>query len=164
MNVGTHVRGVQIGLVNVADRVDGAAVGLVNVVGNARTRFVAWVDSSARGNVGIKYQHELLFTLISGGYRLNRLTEPEGKMLEPAFAIGGHLEFGSAFAELDVQYAFRQANDEDAREKHLSRYRLTLGYDPVRSFGGFVGGALEQAFDRDGSSFGALVFAGIQLF
>jgi hypothetical protein len=164
LNVGTRVRGVQIGLVNVADRVDGASLGIVNVVGNARTRLVGWVDSSSRGNVGIKYQHAFIFTLISGGYRLNRVTEPQGEMLEPAFAIGGHLEFGAAFLELDAQYAFRQASDEDATEKHLSRYRLTLGYDPVRRFGGFVGGALEQAFDRDGSSLGGLAFAGIQLF
>ena len=164
LNVGTQVRGVQIGLVNVADRVDGASLGILNVVGNARTRLVGWADSSARVNIGIKYQHALIFTLISAGYRMNRLTEPEGKLLEPAFAIGGHLEFGQAFLELDVQYSFRQASEEDAREKHLSRYRLTLGYDPVRRFGGFVGGALEQVFDRDGSSLGGLAFAGIQLF
>jgi hypothetical protein len=164
LNVGTHVRGTQIGLVNVADEVDGVSVGIVNVVGNARARVVGWVDSSAYGNVGIKYQHKYLFTLISGGYRLNRLTEPDGKLLEPGFAFGGHFDLGSAFAELDVQYAFRQANDEDAREKHFSRYRLTLGYDPVRAFGAFVGGALEQAFDRDGTTFGGLAFAGIQLF
>jgi len=164
VNVGGHVRGAQIGLVNVADEVDGASIGFVNVVGNARTRLVGWVDSSARGNVGIKYQHGFLFTLISGGYRLNRLMEPQGKLLEPAFALGGHLEFGSAFVELDVQYTFRQANDEDAREKHISRYRATLGYDAVRSFGGFVGAALEQRFDRDGSSAGGLAFAGVQFF
>jgi len=85
-------------------------------------------------------------------------------LLEPAFAVGGHVDFGSAFLELDVQCAFRQASVELAKEQHLSRYRLTLGYDPVKRFGGFVGGALEQAFDRDGSSFGALGFAGIQLF
>ncbi len=164
VNVGTHVRGVQIGLVNVADKVDGASVGIVNVVGDARTRVVGWVDSSARGNIGIKYQHAFLFTLISGGYRLNRLTEPQGKLLEPAFAFGGHMDFGPAFAELDVQYAFRQSTDEDAFEKHISRYRLTLGYDPVRKFGGFIGGAVEQVFERGGSSVGGLLFAGFQLF
>ena len=164
VNVGTRVRGVQIGLVNVADEVDGVSIGIVNAVGDARTRLVGWVDSSARGNIGIKYQHAFLFTLISGGYRLNRLTEPEGKLLEPAFAIGGHLDLGPAFVELDAQYSFRQASDEDAKEKHLSRYRVTLGYDPVKSFGVFVGAALEQAFDRDGSSLGGLLFGGVQFF
>jgi hypothetical protein len=164
VNVGTHVRGVQLGLVNIADKVDGASVGILNVVGNARTRLVGWVDSSARGNIGIKYQHAFLFTLLSGSYRLNRLTEPEGKFLEPAFALGGHLDFAPAFVELDVQYAFRQASDEDALEKHISRYRVTVGYDPVRSFGAFLGGAVEQRFDRDGGSTGVLGFAGIQLF
>jgi hypothetical protein len=164
VNVGTHVRGVQLGLINIADEVDGASVGILNVVGNARTRLVGWVDSSARGNIGIKYQHAFLFTLISGSYRLNRLTEPEGKFLEPAFAIGGHLDFAPAFVELDAQYAFRQASDEDALEKHISRYRITVGYDPVRSFGGFVGGAVEQRFDRDGGSTGVLGFAGVQFF
>ena len=34
----------------------------------------------------------------------------------------------------------------------------------MKRLGGFVGAALEQTFDRDGNSFGALGFAGIQLF
>jgi hypothetical protein len=148
----------------VADKVEGASVGIVNVVGDARTRVVGWVDSSARGNIGIKYQHAFLFTLISGGYRLNRLTEPQGKLLEPAFAFGGHMDFGPAFAELECQYAFRQSTDEDVfREAHQplpAHARLRSG-TKIRRFhrrGGRTGVRARR------SSVGGLLFAGLQLF
>jgi hypothetical protein len=102
--------------------------------------------------------------MISGGYRLNRLNEPQGKLLEPAFTLGGHFDLGKSFVELDAQYTFQQANDELAKERHVARYRATVGHDPVKRFGGFVGAAFEQTFDREGQSAGVLGFAGIQLF
>lgn len=164
VNVGGEIDGTAIGLVNVADRVDGLALGLVNVVGNARTRLAAWADSSGRANLGIKYRQDWLFTMLSAAYRMNRAADLDGELVEPAFAIGGHAEFGKSFVELDVQYAFRGESVDQLKEQHIARYRLSAGFDPVKAFGVFAGGALEQKFDRDGSSVGALGFAGIQVF
>ena len=84
VNVGGEIEGATVGLVNVADRVDGLALGLVNVVGNARTRFAAWADSSGRAQHRDQVPAEVAFHAAVGGLPDEEPERPRG----PAYRAG----------------------------------------------------------------------------
>jgi hypothetical protein len=163
VNVAQHVRGAQFGLVNVADEVDGLSFGLANVIAKGKTRLVAWADSVAVTNAGVKYVMGPVQSLVTLGW------DPVDDEGLAGVGLGAHFELGDFFVEPDVLYRYVVADPANAShdtEYHSIAYRVGFGWQPEPKLGVLAGGGLEQQVPAVGGddALNPYGFAGLQFF
>jgi opacity protein-like surface antigen len=94
------VKGLQLGVVNVAEEVDGASIGLINIVKNGRVQPVLWSGWGGSAHVAIKSLAGYAFTELGAGIDLN------DDQFSYDGGLGGHFKLGKYFfLEPSVHYS-----------------------------------------------------------
>jgi hypothetical protein len=161
INVGGDVEGLQLGLVNVARRVEGASVGLVTYSHEGKTQLVAWTSSNEPMNLGARFYTGPLYAMPSVGY-----DPAHSDRFEPGFSLGGRVELGRFYVDLDGQYSQRVKSETDANFMRL-RYRALLGFAVTPWVAVFAGGGVKhdvQTGADSSQSYGPDLAAGVELF
>ena len=127
------MRGVQLGLVNVADDIEGVPIGLVNVRRSGGVRVLAWGGYTSHANVGLKFATRYTYSMLTFGYR----REDEVNAFGPGFVFGVHVpvahDLGVAF-DVGGDYLFgarlccyeSRTAERIAHTKDRNHYRLRI--------------------------------------
>ncbi len=148
VNIAGNLRGVQLGVVNIASELDGPSIGLLNFIGNGIFEPALWYSDTSSFNVGIKMGSRSFYSTIGVGFQpgevgTSGLANPEDRWLSTMFGLGGHLDFGRVWLDIDLvgQQIFKDyyvANGVDT----LSKFRTTLGLRLFGSLSLFAGPTL----------------------
>ena len=123
INVADSVEGVQLGVVNVTREVKGASLGVVSVAGNGRIQPTFWTSNLMPAHVGVRF---------IAGYAYSEL----GAALNPgddthAVEVGGGLHLpltARLYLEPGVHYSEVQSTQDDDADEHGDlHYRLRAG-------------------------------------
>ncbi len=139
VNVAGSVAGAQIGLVNVARSVDGVPVGLVNVVEDGQRSIEVWGSDTALASVGIRLGSRTFYTMLAAGI------DPLGSTtrLLAGLAGGVHLDPGTGFfVDVDqLTYAVKPVDGSrfDVKGSILTKTRLVAGIRVTRRLGLYAG-------------------------
>jgi len=139
VNVAGNVTGMQVGLVNVARSVHGVPVGLVNVVEDGQRSVEVWGSDTALANVGIRLGSRTFTTMLAAGI------DPLGSTtrLLAGLAGGVHLDPGAGFfVEVDqLTYAVKPVDGSrfDVKGSILTKTRLVAGVRVTRRLGLYTG-------------------------
>ena len=137
VNVAGRVRGAQIGLVNVAREVDGVSIGLVNL--GVRVQPTMWASTTTPLNAGVMYRASPGYTLLYGGW------DPDGNHQQLGAALGVGVPLGILQLDADAGYAAEwDADLFGVVDRHVVRYRLTVGVQATSWLSLFAGGGLRQ--------------------
>jgi hypothetical protein len=162
VNVGGKVNGMQLGLINVSQEIHGGALGLVNIAGNGRVQPIGWVsggtDLSLNG--GVKFITDYTYVFLGFGALVTR------KRSRTETGAGLHLQMGRAYGEAGVGYS--NLSDSDSASDHALRqdfrYEARIGYEVLPSVTPFLGGALAQRLQGEGTDVRAEYFFGLAVF
>lgn len=139
INVGNEVRGLQLGLLNIAEDVS-VPIGALSIVRKGRLAFEVWADDIAPVNVGLKYGSRHVYVLLGYG------AQPwKGSYRSVDFAgLGLHLPFApSHYLDVDLSYGmWRPQLFGDAPSHHLGRLRAMVGWELKRRLALFAGASL----------------------
>ncbi len=139
VNVAGEVTGMQLGLVNVARSVNGVPVGLVNVVENGERSVEVWGSDTALANVGVRMGSRTFYTMLAAGI------DPLGSTtrLLAGLAGGVHLDPGAGFfVDVDqLTYAVKPVDGVrfDVKGSILTKTRLVVGVRVTRRLGLYTG-------------------------
>jgi hypothetical protein len=162
VNVGGKVNGMQLGLINVSQEIHGGALGLVNVAGNGRVQPIGWVsggtDLSLNG--GVKFVTDYTYVFLGFGAVVTR------KRSRTETGAGLHLQLGRAYAEAGVGYSnlSDSESDSDHALRQDFRYEARFGYEVFPSVTPFLGGALAQRLQGEGTGVRGEYFFGLAVF
>lgn len=162
INVGGRVSGTQVGVLNVADEVDGFPVGPVNLNRTGRMQVQLWSTTGWPGNVGLRYLHGHVYTLLGAGWKPAATDRVAWQL-----ALGGHIPISSFFLDGDAGYAHEGEAVQGRGIEHTQvfRYRVMAGWQPVRAFGLFAGCGVRHEFPGAGGARARPeALAGLQVF
>ncbi len=170
VNFAGNVEGTQIGLVNVAGKIDGIPIGLVNIAENGSRQVVLWAGNFTPVNVGIKFNVNNIYSIISAGYS-NRYADIDDSLVWGGY-YGYHFDLAPLYIETDIGYTLFDNESYFERggslDQHMIGARVTLGVDIAEGFSVFAGGGLGYYWDHcDFSDSGELkgqFFGGVQIF
>ena len=141
VNVAGEVHGVQLGVVNVAKHVDGTSIGLVSVADNGRLQPVLWASTLMPINAAMKFTVGPLYTQAGFGYA------PSNDTYTYELGLGAHIPVGRVFIEPGVHYSEMRSSKHPTDHELLEHghYRVSLGFDagPVSPF---IGVSVLQRF------------------
>lgn len=163
VNVARNVQGLNIGLVNVANRVDGLSLAPISILSKNRTQALAFTDTVAVTNIGVKYDTGPLYSLFTlGGTPGSKTDQKWGG----GGAVGVHvLTEGHLFADIDLLYRYFDEDPQGTNEgSHSTTLRGLLGWDfgPLGVFAGLGGEhRLTPENEHQGRGYGVL---GVQVF
>jgi len=123
INVHRHVKGIQIGIINVAEDVD-AAIGVLSIAKNGRVQPVLWTSVDGSAHLAIKSIAGCVFTQIGGGVDLS------SEKVSYDGGIGLHLRLGNVwFLEPGVHYSalLDTADASGAPDEQQLHYLAELG-------------------------------------
>ncbi|MGN8068105.1 STN and carboxypeptidase regulatory-like domain-containing protein [Mucilaginibacter sp. 22184] len=127
----THnLRGVQLGLINVADTSSGYSIGLINIVRYGYHKLALSSNETLNANIGLKTGSKNLYTIWTGGLRVN----DNSKLYAFGFGFGREMGMGKHLAfnpEITEQYVY-QGNW--ARTNLLGRLDASLTYHVAKAF------------------------------
>ncbi|HET9959919.1 MAG TPA: hypothetical protein VFQ61_35750 [Polyangiaceae bacterium] len=150
VNVAKRVRGAQVGLINVADDVEGAPIGLVSVTRTGGIHPQVWAASSSYFNAALKFATRYTYTFLSFSVHEN-----DGHRLQgPGFGVGFTVPaIPRLFFDTDLsgthlfgkgaccgESFFSSVSRE--RDWTLFRLRAHLRYEFLPHLSVFAGGAL----------------------
>jgi hypothetical protein len=157
VNVARRVRGVQLGVVNVASESE-LSIGVVNLIGNGYRTVEAWMSDTALANVGVKLGSRRAYTLFAAAATDERVSFGAG--------LGLHTPLGDHYVDLDLS-AHRPFDHQlrETEDSMLAVVRGAIGWRLDDHVALFVGAQLTAAFafgDKDGSEFSPLVLRPIE--
>jgi hypothetical protein len=129
VNVAGHVRGGQVGVVNVADDVDGESVALFSFVRTGYHPLALWSSDTSFANLGVKLGSRHLYTLWGAGITaLDR--DDRTRAYAAHVGLGGHfVPFGGRlFLDVDVMASSIRRDFTGDETSMLGALRLQLGY------------------------------------
>ena len=141
VNVGRRVRGLQLGLINIAEDFEGFPIGLVNLSKTIRVQPTFWSSTTTVANAGVMYRARPGYTLLAMGW--DPSSGPD--QLQLGAAIGGSIPYRSLFLDVDVGYWGEWDGDLFGEvDRHVIRYRATVGVRPVGGVAILAGGGARQ--------------------
>jgi len=105
-NYARNLRGLQIGLVNIADTSSGFSLGLINYVRNGYNKLTVSSNETLNANLTIKSGSRNFYTAYTGGIRIN----PNSKIYGMGMGLGTVLDISNGFAfnpELGSRYLYQ---------------------------------------------------------
>jgi hypothetical protein len=161
INVHRRVRGVQLGIINVAEDVD-AAVGIISVAKNGRLQPLLWVSRDGSAHLALKSIAGYVFTQIGAGVDLSN------EKLSYDGGIGAHLRLGkSFFLEPGVHYTalLDTADASGGPSEQRLLYLAELGWRIGDKLDLLAGGGLRHTVaGGTGATFGPEARVGIGFF
>jgi len=124
INVHRRVKGIQIGIINVAEEVD-AAIGIISVAKNGRVQPLLWTSIDGSVHLAIKSVAGYTFTQVGAGVDLT------SEKLSYDGGVGLHLQLGKGFfLEPGVHYSALQstADASGAPDQQRLLYLAELGW------------------------------------
>jgi len=104
-NYTKHLKGVQIGVINISDTSDGYSIGLINIVFKGYHKLSLYTNELINLNVGVKSGTSKLYSILIGGYN----SVPDQKVWSFGYGLGSELVQGRRFglnAELSAQHLY----------------------------------------------------------
>jgi hypothetical protein len=104
-NYTKHLKGVQLGLINVADTSDGFSIGLINIVKKGYHKIAISSNEVLNTNIAIKSGNAKLYNILFVGINAGQ----DKKSFSYGYGIGHEIKLGSRFAlnpELTTQYLY----------------------------------------------------------
>jgi len=104
-NYTKHLKGVQLGLINVADTSDGFSIGLINIVKHGYRKISISSNEVLNTNIAIKSGNSKLYNILFVGINAGQ----DKKSFSYGYGIGHEIKLGSRFAvnpELTTQYLY----------------------------------------------------------
>ncbi|MBN2527708.1 MAG: hypothetical protein JXR76_15055 [Deltaproteobacteria bacterium] len=156
VNVGTHVTGAQVGLINIASKsMKGAALGLINFAGDGIFAPTIWVSPASMVNLGLKMGTRNVYSLLGAG------VHPVGddKRTSLAFGFGVHGDVSKRlWLEFDLMHNRlhdRKFDFESCDVDFIEQARLNLGFRFADDFSLYAGPTLDVLVSevRDESGF-----------
>jgi hypothetical protein len=97
VNIVTHGRGLQLGVVNIADDID-VPIGIVNIVRNGQFHVSAWTSEAAVVSLGLKTGSRRIYSVVSLGLH----PEGDSSLLLGGLGIGGSIPLNRFFVDIDA--------------------------------------------------------------
>ncbi|SDE77464.1 hypothetical protein SAMN05216464_109141 [Mucilaginibacter pineti] len=122
-NYARNLRGLQIGLINIADTSSGYSIGFINIIRTGYHKLALSTNETTNANVAFKMGNKKLYTIWQGGMRLNN-----DKLYTFGLGLGTELGMGKHFAinpEITQQYIYQGTWH---RTNQLSRLDAGLTY------------------------------------
>jgi hypothetical protein len=161
INVHRHVKGIQIGIINVAEDVD-AAIGVLSIAKNGRVQPVLWSSIDGSAHLAIKSIAGCVFTQIGGGVDVIR------EKVSYDGGIGLHLRLGRVwFLEPGVHYSalLDTADASGAPNEQQLHYLAELGLRVGEKLDVIAGAGVRHTIvGGSGSPFAPEARAGIAFF
>ena len=161
INVHRRVKGLQLGIINVAEEVD-AAIGIISVVKNGRVQPLLWTSVDGSAHLAIKSVAGLAFTQLGAGVDL------ASEKLSYDGGIGLHLVLGKGFfLEPGVHYTALLATGDSSSAPDQQRltYLAELGWRAGEKLDLLVGaGARHTVIGGSASAFSPEARVGIGFF
>ena len=110
-NQARKLKGIQVGLVNVADTSEGASIGLVNIIGNGFYKATLFTGSLTNTNLSLKTGTHRFYSSLLTGFNLSA----QDKMYSFGLGIGHDIMLGSKAylsAEMGYQFAYTGVWDD----------------------------------------------------
>ena len=104
-NYAKHMKGLQIGLINVSNTTDGCSIGLINIVFKGYHKLTFTTNEVLNTNVSIKTGTSHFYNIFLGGMNAGK----EEKLYSFGYGLGTRLGLGKAFAldpEITTQYMY----------------------------------------------------------
>ena len=104
-NYTKHLKGVQIGVINVSDTSEGYSIGLINIVFKGYHKLSLYTNELINLNVGVKSGNSKLYSILIGGYN----SVPDKKVWSFGYGLGSELVSGKRLtlnAELSCQHLY----------------------------------------------------------
>lgn len=98
-----HLKGVQIGLINVSDTSEGYSIGLINIVLKGYHKLALFANEMMNANIAFKTGNTKLYSIFLGGYNI----VPDQKVWSYGYGLGSELTLVKKLAlniELSSQY------------------------------------------------------------
>jgi len=161
INVHRRVRGVQLGIINVAEDVD-AAIGVISVSKNGRVQPLLWTSLDGSVHLAIKSVAGWAFTQLGGGVDLS-----EAKVSYDG-GVGLHLPLGkSFFLEPGLHYMalLATADASGAPDEQRVLFLVDLGWRAGNQLDLLLGGGVRQTVaGGDGATLAPEAHAGLAFF
>ncbi|MBK0377843.1 STN and carboxypeptidase regulatory-like domain-containing protein [Mucilaginibacter segetis] len=109
-NYARNLRGLQIGLVNIADTSSGFSIGLINIVRHGYHKLTLSANETLNANIAVKSGSENLYTIYTAGARLNN----NSKIYGFGLGFGNLMHLSKSFAfnpELSSRYLYEGSWD-----------------------------------------------------
>lgn len=136
-NYAKRLKGVQIGLINIADTSDGLSIGLITVVLKGYHKLAISANEVANFNVGFKTGNHRLYNILQAGMNL----QPDQKAYSFGYGLGSEWRMGKRFSinpELTGNYLYvGNWSDANVLGKAALNFNFKLG-KYVAIFGGPV--------------------------
>ncbi len=135
LNYSKNLKGVQIGLINIADTSDGYSIGLINIVFKGYHKLSFSTNELINLNASFKTGNRKLYSIFLGGYN----TKPDEKVWSYGYGIGAELTKGKKLilnTELTSQYLYLGSWEH---YNILNRANLHLQYRVGKMFSVFAG-------------------------
>jgi hypothetical protein len=104
-NYTKHLKGVQLGLINVADTSDGFSIGLINIVKKGYHKIAISSNEVLNTNIAVKTGNAKLYNILFVGINAGQ----NNKSFSYGYGIGHEIKLGNRFAvnpELTTQYLY----------------------------------------------------------
>ena len=104
-NYTRHLKGAQIGLINVSDSSDGYSIGLINIVMKGYHKLAIYTNEMMNANIAFKTGNTKLYSIFLGGYN----AFPDKKVWSYGYGLGSELTLVKKLAlniELSSQYLY----------------------------------------------------------
>jgi hypothetical protein len=104
-NYTKHLKGLQLGLINVADTSDGFSIGLINIVRKGYHKVSISTNEVLNTNIAIKTGNAKLYNILFAGINAGK----DKKSFSYGYGIGHEIKIGSRFAvnpEITTQYVY----------------------------------------------------------
>jgi hypothetical protein len=121
------VRGLQLGVINIAESVEGASIGIFNFVGDGYHRVALWSSDLLPTNIGFKLGSKHVYSLF--GFGVGR-GDGEKPLYGSTFGLGVHAEpLDRLFVDVDaVGMHFGTSGDWSFNHQAMASLRVNFGY------------------------------------
>jgi hypothetical protein len=134
-NYTKKLRGVQIGLINIADTSEGYSIGLINFVKNGYHQLSVSTDEISKLNIAYKSGNRKLYGIIQAGTNLNN----NNKLFSFGYGIGRDNIINKQFSvttELSARYLYSGSWDYNNLQ---NKFSLNFQWKPFKGFSVYAG-------------------------
>ena len=157
-NIAYRVRGMQVGLINIAHDFDGIPIGLISYYNNGRHNLDVWMSDAGFQNVGLKLGTRAVYNMVSLGYN-PFLRDRDVWTL--GWTIGTYKPLDEAWENPRYEGYFRmrdlsiqnvQEGSFSTRLNSIYSFRYLLGRDLSGGFGIYAGPSFNLLLSREARS------------
>lgn len=170
-NYATHIRGLQIGLINYhKEDIKGLQLGLVNASPDTKVQMMVYGGNTTLANVGVRFKNELFYTILGIGAQDQNLNDKFSASASYRAGLALPIYKGlSISGDLGYQHieTFKNENEIIPKRLYALQGRVNLEYQFTKKFGVFATGGygLTRYYNKSHNfDKGAIVEAGIIIF